>query len=157
MRRIEPKRELKDYESQGSAIRRIMTGETTDESLWDNIHKKRARIKAGSGEKMRKKGDKGAPTPAQMKRAQEEVEESINITEDKITLSPKLVQLLRMGLADKGELETVKRALKGGDKALNNPTLRKHLLELLNKLVYAIEDDSQIWVRLRKRLIKGEK
>ena len=41
-----------------------------EESLWDNIHKKRARIKAGSGEKMRKKGDKGAPTPAQMKRAQ---------------------------------------------------------------------------------------
>lgn len=160
MRRLEPKRELKDYESQGSAIRRIMTGETTDESLWDNIHKKRARIKAGSGEKMRKKGDKGAPTPAQMKRAQatsEEVEESINIAEDTVTLSPKLVQLLRMGLADKGELETVKRALKSGDKALNNPTLRKHLLELLNKLVDAIEDDSQIWVRLRKRLIKGEK
>ena len=27
MRRIEPKRELKDYESEGSAIRRIMMGE----------------------------------------------------------------------------------------------------------------------------------
>ena len=146
-------RSLKDYESEGSAIRRIMG----KESLWDNIHKKRARIKAGSGEKMRKKGDKGAPSPDQIKRAQEEVEESINIAEDKVTLSPKLVQLLRMGLADKGELETVKRALKSGDKALNNPTLRKHLLELLNKLVDAIEDDSQIWVRLRKRLIKGEK
>jgi len=134
--------------------------DSADESLWDNIHKKRARIKAGSGEKMRKKGAKGAPTPDQMKRAQatsEEVGKNINITEDNVTLSPKLVQLLRMGLADKGELETVKRALKGGDKALNNPVLRKHLLELLNKLVDAIEDDSQIWVRLRKRLIKGEK
>ena len=31
-------------------------------SLYDNIHKKRKRIKAGSGEKMRKKGAKGAPT-----------------------------------------------------------------------------------------------
>ena len=39
------------------------------ESLWANIHKKRQRIKKGSGEKMRKKGEKGAPTPAQMKRA----------------------------------------------------------------------------------------
>ena len=39
------------------------------ESLWANIHKKRQRIKKGSGEKMRKVGDKGAPTPAQMKRA----------------------------------------------------------------------------------------
>ena len=42
------------------------------ESLWANIHKKRERIKQGSGEKMRKVGDKGAPTPAQMKRAQGE-------------------------------------------------------------------------------------
>ena len=41
----------------------------TSESLWANIHKKRERIKRGSGEKMRKVGDKGAPTPAQMKRA----------------------------------------------------------------------------------------
>ena len=41
------------------------------ESLWDNIRKKRDRIKRGSGERMRKKGEKGAPTAAQMKRAQE--------------------------------------------------------------------------------------
>ena len=159
MRRLEPKRELKDYESQGSAIRRIMTGETTDESLWDNIHKKRARIKAGSGEKMRKKGDKGAPTPAQMKRAQEEYEESeknINITEEDIKISPKLVTLLRMGLVEKGELETMKRALKGGEDALKQPVLRKQIFELFNKLVEAVTDDQQIWVRMRKRLTKGE-
>ena len=31
-------------------------------SLYANIHKKRKRIKAGSGEKMRKRGAKGAPT-----------------------------------------------------------------------------------------------
>ena len=42
------------------------------ESLWANIHKKRQRIKRGSGERMRKKGEKGAPTAAQMKRAQGE-------------------------------------------------------------------------------------
>lgn len=30
--------------------------------LYRNIHKKRARIKAGSGETMRKPGSKGAPT-----------------------------------------------------------------------------------------------
>ena len=39
------------------------------ESLWANIHKKRQRIKRGSGEKMRKKGEKGAPTAKQMARA----------------------------------------------------------------------------------------
>ena len=37
--------------------------------LWANIHAKRNRIKAGSGEKMRKKGAKGAPTKAQMSAA----------------------------------------------------------------------------------------
>tara|TARA_B100001063_G_scaffold57043_3_gene51195 strand:- start:23542 stop:26757 length:3216 start_codon:yes stop_codon:yes gene_type:complete len=42
------------------------------ESLWKNIHKKRQRIKQGSGEKMRKPGEKGAPTPAQLKRAKGE-------------------------------------------------------------------------------------
>ncbi len=42
------------------------------ESLWANIHKKRQRIKQGSGERMRKKGEKGAPTSQQMKRAKGE-------------------------------------------------------------------------------------
>ena len=32
--------------------------------LYANIHAKRKRIKAGSGEKMRKPGSKGAPTTA---------------------------------------------------------------------------------------------
>ena len=37
--------------------------------LYANIHAKRKRIKAGSNEKMRKKGAKGAPTAKQFKRA----------------------------------------------------------------------------------------
>ena len=37
--------------------------------LYANIHAKRKRIAAGSGEKMRKKGAKGAPTDKQFKRA----------------------------------------------------------------------------------------
>jgi len=87
----------------------------------------------------------------------EETPEKLNIDEEDIKVSPKLIQLLRMGLADKGELETMKRALKSGDKALTNPLLREKLFELLNKLVEAIEEDKQIWVRLRKRLLdKGE-
>ena len=52
------------------------------ESLWANIHKKRQRIKQGSGERMRKKGEKGAPTPAQMKRAKGESNESYEIGKD---------------------------------------------------------------------------
>jgi hypothetical protein len=37
--------------------------------LYSNIHAKRKRIKAGSGEKMRKPGAKGAPTAAAFKKA----------------------------------------------------------------------------------------
>ena len=38
-------------------------------SLYENIHKKRKRIKEGSGEKMRKPGSKGAPTAKAFKKA----------------------------------------------------------------------------------------
>ena len=37
--------------------------------LYANIHAKRKRIKAGSGEKMRKAGEKGAPTAKAFKAA----------------------------------------------------------------------------------------
>lgn len=37
--------------------------------LYENIHRKRARIAAGSGESMRKPGAKGAPTAAAFKAA----------------------------------------------------------------------------------------
>ena len=37
--------------------------------LYANIHAKRKRIAAGSGEKMRKAGAKGAPTAKQFKQA----------------------------------------------------------------------------------------
>ena len=38
--------------------------------LWDNIHKKQERIKQGSGEHMRKKGAKGAPSAKSFRKAQ---------------------------------------------------------------------------------------
>ena len=39
------------------------------QGLYTNIHAKRKRIAAGSGEKMRKVGSKGAPTAKQFKQA----------------------------------------------------------------------------------------
>jgi hypothetical protein len=39
------------------------------QGLYANIHAKQERIKAGSGEKMRKVGSKGAPTEAAFKAA----------------------------------------------------------------------------------------
>ncbi len=43
--------------------------EMFDMSLYRNIHAKRKRIKAGSGEKMRKPGQKGRPTAQHFKAA----------------------------------------------------------------------------------------
>jgi hypothetical protein len=40
-----------------------------ERGLWDNIHAKRKRIKAGSGERMRKPGSEGAPTIDALKRS----------------------------------------------------------------------------------------
>ena len=42
-------------------------------SLYKNIHAKRKRIAAGSGEKMRKAGSKGAPTKKNFRRAKQTV------------------------------------------------------------------------------------
>ena len=39
------------------------------QGLYSNIHSKRRRIAAGSGEKMRKAGSKGAPTARAFKKA----------------------------------------------------------------------------------------
>lgn len=45
----------------------------TKKGLYANIHAKRKRIAAGSGEKMRKVGSKGSPTAANFKRAKKTV------------------------------------------------------------------------------------
>ena len=42
---------------------------TKKKGLYANINAKRQRIKAGSGEKMRKPGSKGAPTDAAFRRS----------------------------------------------------------------------------------------
>ena len=46
-------------------------------SLWENIRKKKERIKRGSKERMRKPGEKGAPTKEQIERAKGEKSESM--------------------------------------------------------------------------------
>lgn len=45
-----------------------------NESLWANIHAKRKRIAAGSGERMRKPGEKGAPTADAIRSAKESID-----------------------------------------------------------------------------------
>ena len=45
--------------------------------LWENIRRKKERIKRGSKEKMRKPGEKGAPTKEQIERAKGEKSEAL--------------------------------------------------------------------------------
>lgn len=70
---------VNSYINEGSAYYELdadLHGEELSEKrgLWDNIHAKRKRIKAGSGERMRKPGSKGAPTAQDFRDAQESVE-----------------------------------------------------------------------------------
>tara|TARA_R100000234_G_scaffold118658_1_gene99589 strand:- start:1290 stop:1463 length:174 start_codon:yes stop_codon:yes gene_type:complete len=44
-------------------------GKSKRPGLWANIHAKRKRIKAGSKERMRKPGSKGAPTKKNFRQA----------------------------------------------------------------------------------------
>ena len=69
--------------------------------------------------------------------------------------SPKMTQLLRMGLAKKGELHTMLRAIKRGPDAMKDPKLRTKMFELLNKLVDIIEKDGQIFVKVRQNVQKN--
>ena len=48
----------------------VVVNQAEKKGLWHNIHQKRKRIKAGSGERMRKPGSKGAPSAKDLKSAQ---------------------------------------------------------------------------------------
>ena len=51
------------------AVKKTRKTRKPKKGLYANIHAKRKRIKAGSKERMRKKGSKGSPTAKQFKRA----------------------------------------------------------------------------------------
>ena len=55
--------------SAGMSSKSKPCGSPLKKGLWDNIHNKRKRIQGGSGETMRKKGAKGAPTQEAIKDA----------------------------------------------------------------------------------------
>lgn len=141
-----------DYKSLKSFGEREALRDLDEKSkgLWANIHAKRKR-----GEKMNPKGHPDAPTPEEMKKAQKEqyVNEAFQIMlEAKDDSTSKMTQLFRMGLAKKGELELMKRAMKRGPDALKDPKLRGKLYELLQKLVEIVTTDGQIFVKLRQNV-----
>lgn len=72
---------LADYDGRANAtphqfaMQRVNSQLAEGKGLWDNIHAKRARIKSGSDEKMRKPGSEGAPTKQNFIDAQEAVQQ----------------------------------------------------------------------------------
>ena len=115
----------------------------TDESLWANIHKKRQRIKQGSGEKMRKKGEKGAPTPAQMKRAKGE-----GVEEDAPTNSTAGVAGRDIGLSLKKKKEDEKKAKKARKQMIVGESVQ--MSRFAGKDVFIVDSDTYHACRLGK-------
>lgn len=73
------------------------------QGLWANIHAKRKRIKAGSGERMRKPGSKGAPTDADFKAASKNEAVEVKDTDDyKLSSSGRKVKAHKI-VFNKGE------------------------------------------------------
>jgi len=76
---------MKTFKQLREEVQSVTEGER---GLWDNIHAKRKRIKAGSGEHMRKPGSKGAPTKQDFKDSMSEdtieAEELFDLIEDVI-------------------------------------------------------------------------
>ena len=65
---------VNSFISQGKTFHELDNDIAEKIGLWANIHSKRRRIKAGSGEKMRKPGSEGAPTKQNFIDAQEAVQ-----------------------------------------------------------------------------------
>ena len=82
--------------------------------------------------------------------------ESVNEDLSKADKS-KMDQLFRMGLAKKGELALMQRAMKRGPDALKDPKLRSKLYDLLVKLTDLITKDGQTFVKVRQNVQRNKK
>ena len=107
-------------ESTKKAKKKTPGEDMKNESLWANIHAKRAR-----GEKMRKKGAKGAPTPDQIKRAQAASEATV--AQDKDIADRKGTQPAKYhkGLAKATKVARDRQFKKQSKMADNNPAAYK--------------------------------
>lgn len=112
--------------------------------LWDNIHAKRKRIKAGSGEKMRKPGSKGAPTDADFKAANEEVVAEGQMPKTWHDVDPKLGKAVdKMSQAEK-----VKKGFAHPDTLKKKPVKEElsadEQFDLIEEVIEQLAEDSGI-------------
>ena len=75
---------------------------------------------------------------------------------DEAVVPKNLQRLLILGMEDRNDLELMRRAIRTGEKSLMVPRLRKKLYKLLTIFMDAVEDDNEIFRRLRNRVQKGD-
>ena len=64
----------------------------------------------------------------------------------------KLMALLRVTFPDTSERNLVVRALRGGSKSLQNPTLRPYLMNILLRLLDGVQDDPSIYNKVKEKM-----
>lgn len=72
-------------------------------------------------------------------------------------IDPKTLDLLRAGLADPNEIETVKRALRYGSSSMRQPLLRDTVYRIFDRLLNTVRDDETTRQLVRKDLRKLQK
>ena len=99
--------------------------------------------------KMAKHSPKFAAAMAKPKPAEDKkVEEATSDNTDS-RLTPKIDMLLRLGLVSADSINRYRAALRGGEKSLANPELRRRLSDLLDRLLDLSTQDPQTFNRLR--------
>jgi hypothetical protein len=127
------KAEMDRLKAARSSKKVVGTANEAFEACWDGYKK------VG----MKKKGEKIVPDCVP--------EEVIFEDEDKET-NQKLLYMLRQAFTNATERQLVIRALKGGEKSLQNPKLRPFILKLLNRLLDATQSDPTMFVKMKDRL-----
>ena len=99
--------------------------------------------------KMAKHSPKFAAAMAKPKPAEDKkVEEATSDNTDS-RLTPKVDMLLRLGLVSADSINRYRAALRGGEKSLANPELRRRLSDLLDRLLDLSTQDPQTFNRMR--------
>lgn len=129
--------------------------------LWANIHAKRERIKKGSGERMRKPGSKGAPTPEQMKRAMgeqytgaEKVSKNADDPSSRFIGTTSLTDVYKSMTPGYSRLKTIKKVVK--EQLEGCPIDEEEIHELIEEeFLVSGEELYEDWGELEEEAEKG--
>ena len=143
--------DAKNHKSEYSKMRASMgvDDKATTRKLVGEIAVSPAMRRAQLIAKMAKHSPKFAAAMAKPKPAEDKkVEEATSDNTDS-RLTPKIDMLLRLGLVSADSINRYRAALRGGEKSLANPELRRRLSDLLDRLLDLSTQDPQTFNRMR--------